>query len=108
MPSGTTKRDTALFARNLLKTGELTAWDGVNLNGYGFGMQLDENLNNPYMPPLQYYVAAMGFKIFGISTFAGRIPFCWQGFFPFSHWRSLPGITSKIAFHTTCRFFSPH
>ena len=70
---------TALFAKNFLKTGELTAWDGVNLNGYNFGMQLDENLNNPYMPPLQYYVAAWGFKVFGISTVAGRIPFLLAG-----------------------------
>jgi len=29
---------TALFARNLLKTGELTAWDGVNLNGYNHSL----------------------------------------------------------------------
>ena len=70
---------TAIFARNLLNTGELTAWDGVNLNGYGFGMQLDENLNNPYMPSLQYYIAAMGFKIFGPSTFGGRILFLLAG-----------------------------
>ena len=73
--------NTALFARNLIATGELTAWDGINLNGYNLGMQLDENLNDPYMPPLQYYIAAMGFKIFGTSTFAGHILFLLAGIF---------------------------
>jgi 4-amino-4-deoxy-L-arabinose transferase-like glycosyltransferase len=66
---------TALFARNLLATGELTAWDGVNLIGYRLGAQLDESLQNPYAPPLQYYIAAAGFYLFGETTFGGRILF---------------------------------
>ena len=70
---------TALFARNLLATGELTAWDGVNLIGYRQGMQLDENLQNPYAPPLQYYIAAAGFILFGETTFGGRILFLIAG-----------------------------
>ncbi|MGE5856026.1 MAG: ArnT family glycosyltransferase [Syntrophaceae bacterium] len=70
---------TALFARNLLATGELTAWDGVNLVGYRQGMQLDENLQNPYAAPLQYYIAAAGFTLFGETTFGGRILFLIAG-----------------------------
>jgi hypothetical protein len=71
--------NTALFARNLLATGELTAWDGVNLVGYRLGMQLDESLQNPYAPPLQYYIAAAGFYLFGETTFGGRILFLIAG-----------------------------
>ena len=70
---------TALFARNLLATGELTAWDGVNLIGYRQGMQLDEGLQNPFAPPLQYYIAAAGFFLFGETTFGGRILFLIAG-----------------------------
>ena len=70
---------TALFARNLLATGELTAWDGVNLIGYRLGAQLDESLQNPYAPPLQYYIAAAGFYLFGETTFGGRILFLIAG-----------------------------
>ena len=70
---------TALFARNLLATGELTAWDGVNLIGYRLGVQLDESLQNPYAPPLQYYIAAAGFYLFGETTFGGRILFLIAG-----------------------------
>ena len=71
--------NTALFARNLLATGELTAWDGVNLIGYRLGAQLDESLQNPYAPPLQYYIAAAGFYLFGETTFGGRILFLIAG-----------------------------
>jgi len=44
--------NTGLFARNLLRFGELTAWDGQNLIGFGLGGELDENLLNLYMPKL--------------------------------------------------------
>jgi len=71
--------NTALFGRNLLKTGKLTAWDGHNLMGYRGGAELDENLVNTYMPPLQYYVAAAGFYLFGESTFGGRVLFVIAG-----------------------------
>ncbi len=71
--------NTALFGRNLLKTGNLTAWDGRNLIGYRGGAELDENLVNIYMPPLQYYVAAAGLYLFGESTFGGRVLFVIAG-----------------------------
>ncbi len=67
--------NTALFGRNLLKFGNLTGWDGQNLIGYKFGAELDENLVNRYMPPVQYYVAAASFALFGESTVGGRILF---------------------------------
>ncbi len=70
---------TAIFGRNLLKTGKLTAWDGHNLIGYRGGAELDENLINVYMPPMQYYVAAAGLYLFGESTFGGRVLFVIAG-----------------------------
>ena len=66
---------TAIFARNLLRFGKLTAWDGRNLMAYRNGMELDENFINRYVPPLQFAVAAAGFKFLGVTTFAGRFPF---------------------------------
>ena len=71
--------NTALFARNLLATGELTAWDGENLVGFRGGAELDAELVNVYMPPLQYYVAAAGFALLGETTFAARAPFALLG-----------------------------
>jgi hypothetical protein len=71
--------NTALFGRNLLASGELTAFDGVNVAGYREGAELDENLHNTYMPSLQYYVTAGAFALLGQGTFAGRIPFVVAG-----------------------------
>jgi len=71
--------NTALFARNLLAHGELTAFDGTNLVGFRGGGELDENLVNVYMPPLQYWVAAAGFAVLGESTYAARVPFVLLG-----------------------------
>ncbi|MCU0662071.1 MAG: glycosyltransferase family 39 protein [Myxococcota bacterium] len=71
--------NTAIFARNLLATGELSAWDGQNLIGYRNGAELDENLRNTYMPPLQYFVTALSFALLGEGTFQGRLPFVLAG-----------------------------
>ncbi len=71
--------NTAIFARNLLAHGELTAWDGTNLIAYRNGLELDENLVNNYIPPLQYYVTAVSFYLFGETTFAARLPFALFG-----------------------------
>jgi hypothetical protein len=71
--------NTALFGRNLLQTGNLTAFDGKNVIGYRLGAELDSNLVNVYMPPVQYYVAALGLKLVGATTVGGRIPFVLAG-----------------------------
>jgi 4-amino-4-deoxy-L-arabinose transferase-like glycosyltransferase len=71
--------NTALFGRNLLETGELTAWDGRNLVGFRGGGELDERLHNVYMPPLQYWVAAGAIATLGQSAFAVRVPFLLLG-----------------------------
>ncbi len=71
--------NTAIFGRNLLEFGSLTAWDGVNVIGFRTGAELSEDLSNIYMPPLQYYVAALGIAVFGETTFGGRVLFVLAG-----------------------------
>jgi hypothetical protein len=71
--------NTAIIARNLLKTGHFSAWDGVNVLGYRLGAELDENLNNIFAPPLQHFIAAAGIWLFGETTFGGRIIFAVAG-----------------------------
>ncbi|MCP4676349.1 MAG: hypothetical protein GY854_12720 [Deltaproteobacteria bacterium] len=71
--------NTAIFGRNLLEYGKLFAWDGRNLIGFRTGAELNDNLENTYMPPLQYYVAAAGIFIFGESTFGARVLFVVAG-----------------------------
>lgn len=85
--------NTALFARNLLNLGHLTAWDGTNLVGFRQGAELDAHLVNVYMPPLQYYVAAGGLKLFGSTTIGGRLPFV------------LLGLCSIVALALTVRWY---
>ena len=67
--------NTALFARNLIEQGQLSAWDGNNVIGYKGGYELNEDLVNVIIPPLQYYIAAAGMIIFGENEFGARIPF---------------------------------
>ncbi|MCK9460905.1 MAG: glycosyltransferase family 39 protein [Proteobacteria bacterium] len=71
--------NTAVFARNLLATGELTAWDGKNVIGFRDGGELDENLKNVFMPPLQYWLAAGGLALFGGDEVGLRAPFVLAG-----------------------------
>ena len=84
--------NTAIIGKNLLQTGHFSAWDGVNVFGYRFGADLDENLNNIGDPPLQHVVAAAGIWLFGETTFGGRIIFMFAGLlaliplFFWTHW----------------------
>ncbi len=81
--------NTALFGRNVLRFGELTAWDGRNLIAYGMGSELDPRLRNTNMPPLPYYVAALGLAVFGDDTFGARILFVAFGalaLLPVAYW----------------------
>ena len=51
--------NTAIYARNLLRFGRITAWDGTNLCGYGLGGALGEDLGQELrVPTLPAYVAA--------------------------------------------------
>jgi hypothetical protein len=65
---------TAILAKNIVKTGRMTGWDGRNLLSYRNGTVLFDNYISRE-PPLQCYYTALWFKLFGSSTLAGRIPF---------------------------------
>ncbi|NQV98932.1 MAG: hypothetical protein HQ483_04495 [Rhodospirillales bacterium] len=73
--------NTALFARNLIHQGQLTAWDGRNVVSYLGGYELDENLRNILIPPLQYGLAAAGMLVFGETELGARVPFVVLGAF---------------------------
>lgn len=63
-----------IVARNLANTGHLTVWDGRNIYGPSDGGGLSSDLRNPN-PPLDTILAAISFKLLGVSNFAGRLPF---------------------------------
>lgn len=72
---------TAIFARNLIRFGELTGWDGRNLFSFRGGLILDQNFINKFDSPLQFVVTALSFEIIGESTFSARIIFVLFGIF---------------------------
>ncbi|MHC5056518.1 MAG: glycosyltransferase family 39 protein [Planctomycetota bacterium] len=63
-----------ILARNLATTGRFTGWDGRNLFAYRNASALDESLR-PRHPPLDCVLAAASFRLFGVGTWAGRLPF---------------------------------
>jgi hypothetical protein len=70
----------AIFARNYLKFGQLTGWDGRNLYTLSNGNVMDQDLRTRNSP-LDILVCAASFKLFGESTWAGRFPFVIAGVF---------------------------
>jgi len=72
--------NTAIYARNLLTFGRLTAFDGTNLVGYAYGGSLGEDLGRELrVPGLPAYWAAAGMRLFGRTTLGGRIMFVVAG-----------------------------
>ncbi|MEM8953023.1 MAG: glycosyltransferase family 39 protein [Verrucomicrobiota bacterium] len=63
----------SITARNLNRTGELTAWDGRNLATYNKGVFLTKDLVNT-ITPVHFFIVAQSQRIFGTNTFAGRFP----------------------------------
>jgi hypothetical protein len=72
--------NTALFADSVWRTGDTLALigDGHNLVAYSQGGELT-NLRNRVLPPLQYYVAALGVGPAPGSALAARLPFALCG-----------------------------
>ena len=69
---------TAIVAKNFLTTGQFTMWDGRNLLAYRGGSGLEPGLRVLHMP-FQQLVTALSFRLFGVSTWAGRFPFALAG-----------------------------
>lgn len=67
-----------VLARNLVREGRFTGWDGRSLYMYRDGSILDAQLR-PILPPLDIVVAASSFRMFGISTTSARLPFAVAG-----------------------------
>src|SRR5207249_9234807 len=66
--------EVAIFGRNLLHTGTLTAWDGRNLFAYASATTLDAEMHSR-QPPLMFLVTALSFKLFGVSNGSARVLF---------------------------------
>ena len=73
---------TAMFGRNLLRTGDTSALVGHNLIAYRGGREL-ENLKMRYLPPLQSVAVAGGALFFGESNFGARVVFAAAGVLTF-------------------------
>jgi 4-amino-4-deoxy-L-arabinose transferase-like glycosyltransferase len=71
--------DTAVLARNILKYGVPTAWDGVTFTDSDYGSRLTDDFVMVSSPWLQYYVTAVSFTLAGESTWAARLPFALMG-----------------------------
>lgn len=71
--------NTAIFARNILNFGTMTAWDGINVLAFRGGVHLDQHLMQATFVPVQHYVAAAGIRLLGETTLGGRLPFLLAG-----------------------------
>ena len=71
----------AVYGRNLMKTGKLIAWDGRNIMAYGMLALVNEDMIRTFSAPLQYPVAGLSLKIFGDSAAGGRALFVLIGLF---------------------------
>ena len=66
---------TAIYSRNTLRYGWPRAWDGRNLCAYGSGTSIGpRDLGAWTYPLLQFYTTAGSFAVFGVSTWAARLP----------------------------------
>jgi hypothetical protein len=64
----------AFFAKNFAGSGHMTGWDGRNLFTFRNGNLIDGNFRS-INPPLDYFIAALSFKLFGNNTWSARYPF---------------------------------
>jgi hypothetical protein len=71
--------ETACLARNVLKYGVPQAFDGVNLISQEEGREFNGDYLWRWSPWLQIYLTAAAFKIGGLSTWVGRLPFALLG-----------------------------
>ncbi|TMK29252.1 MAG: glycosyltransferase family 39 protein [Actinobacteria bacterium] len=71
--------ETALLAERVLRFGVPLAWDGASLVSQECGQDYDQNYVWRQTPWLPIYVAAASFKLFGVGTFAARLPFALLG-----------------------------
>jgi len=71
--------ETAVLAKRVLTYGVPRAYDGVNLVSQEAGREYGPNYLWRWSPWLQIYVAAGAFRLGGLTTYAGRLPFALLG-----------------------------
>lgn len=71
--------ETACLARNVLKYGVPLAFDGVNLISQEEGREFGPDHLWRWSPWLQIYLTAAAFRLGGLTTTAGRLPFAVSG-----------------------------
>jgi hypothetical protein len=67
--------ETACLAKNVLQYGVPRAFDGVNIISQEQGREYDQNFLWRWSPWAQIYVTAAAFRLGGLTTYAGRLPF---------------------------------
>ena len=72
--------ETACLARNVLKYGVPKAFDGINLVSQEFSREFNSDYIWRWSPWLQIYITAGAFRLGGVNTIAGRLPFALLGF----------------------------
>jgi len=71
--------ETACLAKSILKTGLPMAFDGVNLISQENGQEFNADYLWRWSPWAQLYLTAAAFRLWGISTYVGRLPFAFFG-----------------------------
>ncbi len=71
--------ETAVLAKRVLTYGVPRAYDGVNLVSQEAGHEYGPNYLWRWSPWLQIYVVAGAFRLGGLTTYAGRLPFALLG-----------------------------
>ncbi len=71
--------ETAVLAKRVLTYGVPRAYDGVNLVSQEAGHEFGPHYLWRWSPWLQIYVAAGAFRLGGLTTYAGRLPFALLG-----------------------------
>lgn len=70
---------TALLAETVLKHGVPLGYDGTNYFSMAQGIEYGDHYLWRYSPWLPFYLTAASFELFGIGTWAARLPFAAMG-----------------------------
>ena len=115
--------DTALFAKGIARTGDMSAVIDHNIYAYNHGACL-KNLRGRYQPPVPYYLAAPFVGANGTGSFWPRFPFAMCGLLSVGlllYWMARSGISASawivlsigllgnvsfFLFCRQCRYFS--
>ena len=75
---------TAIFSRNIIKTGVPVGFDGRNLAVFGNCASVSTSLLSKKIPWAQYYIGSISIMLFGETTVGARLLFALIGICAFS------------------------